>query len=264
MAGPAAAAPVWPDGVRLEWLERVDSTNEEALRRAAAGEAGPLWLAATEQTTGRGRRGRSWLSDPDDLKASLLLTPAAFRPGVGAAETATLSFVLGLALADVLVFFAPSLEVRLKWPNDVLADGRKITGLLLESRGAQLALGVGLNLVSRPDAATLERDAWAPAALAEFADPPPTPERALTVLAAAFHARLLTWAAGGFAALRAEWLARAARLGETVSARLPQERIDGRFVDIDETGALVLETETGRRLIHAAEVYFPQAADAPR
>ena len=134
----------WPAGYQLIRLEEIDSTNCEARRLAEAGEAGPVWIMARSQTAGRGRRGRAWLSAPGNLAATLLIRPA--RQPCG-----QLSFAAALAAADVAEHFAPTAPVTVKWPNDVLAGDRKMAGILLESTGDWLAVGVGINLVSHPE-----------------------------------------------------------------------------------------------------------------
>src|SRR5258708_39940625 len=124
-------------------LDTVDSTNAEALRRARAGERGPLWIVARQQSAGRGRRGRAWVSPPGNLHATLLLTdpaPAAAAPQLG--------FVAGLALVDAAAAAAPLLASRLalKWPNDLLCGARKIAGILIEGEGSPLTVAVGIGV----------------------------------------------------------------------------------------------------------------------
>src|SRR3974390_3115925 len=137
-------------GVALIACDIVGSTNEEALRRARAGEAGPLWITARTQTAGRGRRGRAWVSEPGNLFATLLLTDPAPPE-----STPQLSFVAALAVPDALVALAPALAARLalKWPNDVLCDGAKVAGILIEAEGTRplvVAVGIGVNCRHHP------------------------------------------------------------------------------------------------------------------
>ena len=238
------------------WLDSVDSTNEEAHRRALSGETGPLWIAAREQTAGRGRRGRVWRKEQGDLAATLLLRPTDIRPGATLAEAATLSFAICLALSDAVLTLSPKAPVALKWPNDVLLGGGKLSGVLLENRGGALAIGIGVNILHAPDAAALEPDAVPAAALADAVSPPPTPEHLLETLAAAFSTRLDAWRRDGFAALRGPWRARAAGLGGPILARAMHETVRGRFVDVDADGALVIETSDGVRRLHAADVFL--------
>ncbi|MBP7000638.1 biotin--[acetyl-CoA-carboxylase] ligase [Amaricoccus sp.] len=247
----------WPDGYGRAVHDRLDSTNAEALRLAAAGERGPTWILARAQSAARGRRGRAWSMPEGNLAASLLTTP-----GAGPAEAALRSFVAALALHDACAA-ATGRPARftLKWPNDVLLDGRKLAGILLETGGRPegplaLVIGFGVNLAAMPEATTLEPGAVPPAALAELGAPP-DPEAFLDLLAAAFARWEARFRAEGFAPVRAAWLARAARLGEPIVARLPTRSVAGRFETVDLSGALVLATATGQEVLPAAEVHFP-------
>lgn len=244
----------WPPGVGREVHAELDSTNAEALRRAAQGEPGPLWILALRQTAARGRRGRPWAMAPGDFAASLLTRP----PG-SPAEAALRSFVAALALADALTEVTGRPErFALKWPNDVLLDGGKLAGILLQTGGAPMALavGVGVNLSAAPDAEALEPGAVPPVGLRAATGLVIAPEAFLDLLAPAYAAWEARLAAEGFAPLRDAWLARAARLGEPIRARLPGREIAGRFETIDLTGALVLATPEGRVVLPAAEIHF--------
>jgi BirA family transcriptional regulator, biotin operon repressor / biotin---[acetyl-CoA-carboxylase] ligase len=243
----------WPAGFGLLEFAELDSTNEEARRRALAGEKGPLWISAARQTMGRGRRGRSWVSPPGNLAATLLLRPE--RP---AAECAQLSFAAAVAVADMLVLHAGHAELRLKWPNDVLVAEKKIAGILLEAEsGAEgtaswLAIGMGVNLAAFP------ADTDLPAtSLKTLGATPPSPRDALLDLAEAFAKWYEAWRRSGFAPIREAWLSRAWGLGRRIHVRLAQEEIVGVFRDIDETGALVLGLPGGvTRTVSAGEVFF--------
>lgn len=244
--------PMLPAGVRAVILDEIDSTNEEAKRRAEAGEAGPLWILARRQTAGRGRRGRSWESKPGNLTATLLL-----RPKAPPARAAQLSFAAGLAAAETFETLGAR-NVALKWPNDVLIGEGKAAGILLESSGAMegrldwLAIGFGLNLAWAPDGVPYPATCLS----AETCMPAPSPEDALGVLAGAFSRYTLAWAAEGFAPIRTAWLAKARGRGEKIVARIGREEIEGVFRDLDEGGALILETSAGPRAISAGEVFF--------
>jgi BirA family biotin operon repressor/biotin-[acetyl-CoA-carboxylase] ligase len=242
----------WPDGYGLKVFDVIDSTNEEARRLASGGEPNPVWIAAARQTAGRGRRGRVWESPAGNLAATLLI-----RPGKPAGECAQLSFAAALAAHEAICAFAPEAEIRVKWPNDVLANARKIAGILLESASTGtvpewLAIGIGINLTHCPDGTEFPATA-----LAALGITPPTPRDALTSLAAAFAKWYEIWRDGGFAPLRDAWLARAAGLGTRIRARLSDGDIWGMFEGIDETGALILREAHGKtRLIAAGEVFF--------
>ncbi len=242
--GPAGEAPV-------VFLDSVDSTNAEALRRARAGERGPLWIAAAQQTAGRGRRGRSWSSLPGNLHASLLLTDPA-----PAAAAPQLAFVAGLAVHDACVALAPALasSLSLKWPNDMLCRDAKIAGILIEGEGepVTVAIGVGVNCAHHPTAVEHPATDFAEqgATVAVFA--------LLQALSRAMAARLDQWDRGaGFAAVRAGWLARAGGIGAEIRVRLAERETTGRFEAIDEAGRLILRLGDGRRETITAGEVFP-------
>ena len=242
-----------PAGYAIAMFDEIDSTNEEARRRAALGERGPLWICARRQTAGRGRRGRAWDSPAGNLMATLLIAP-----GVGAADAARLSFVAALSVHDLVSAYARHAVVRVKWPNDVLVEGKKIAGILLESSGHEgqdtvpwLAVGVGVNLVRAP-AGTLY-----PATFLGAHGAAPSAAEALAELAEAWETRFREWRVSGFAAIRASWLAVAAGVGQPVEVRLAGETLHGRFETLMPDGALSLLLASGaRRAITAGEVFF--------
>lgn len=240
----------WPDGYGRLILEVVDSTNAEALRRAPD-LTGPVWIMARRQTAGRGRRGRGWTDPPGNFAATL-----AIRLPDPPARLALRSFVSALALHDALEGLTGlGAALALKWPNDVLLNGGKLSGILLESGGkGVLVLGIGVNLRHAPEADPAA--AHPPVSLRAETGFDIGPETLLAHLAVAYagwEARLQTW---GFGPLRTAFLSRAARLGEVITARTLTESVTGIFETIDETGALVLTTPQGPRVIPAADVYF--------
>lgn len=246
----------WPHGVSLLVFDEVDSTNEEARRRAEAGEEAPLWIMARRQTKGRGRQGRVWGEADGNLYATLLL-----RPAMSAAAASLHSFAACLAVAELFETHAGAAgAVALKWPNDPLLNGGKAAGVLLEGGGGGaaldwLAIGVGVNLANHPEADPAS--AHRPTDLLAETGARVSPDDALTALAAGLAHWGEVMAREGFAPVRAAWLARAARLGERIEARTPRGAVSGVFEDVDAEGALVLNTSTGPRRIHAADVYFP-------
>ncbi|QYK39904.1 MAG: biotin--[acetyl-CoA-carboxylase] ligase [Paracoccaceae bacterium] len=250
------SADPWPAGTSRVVLDSVDSTNAHGAR-IASGLAGPAWILAGEQTGGRGRRGRAWASPPGNFHATLVM-----RPEGPPATVALRSFVAALALHEALAAVSgTAAPFTLKWPNDVLCNGGKVAGILLESEGqggavAHLCVGIGVNLIAAPDAAMIEPGAVAPVTLLAETGMRVAPDRMLDVLAPAFarwETRLL---AEGFAPLREAWLARAARLGETIRARTGTATHEGIFDGLDETGALILRGPRGRQAIPAADVFF--------
>jgi len=240
--------------LRFEIFDTLDSTNEEAKRRALSGEAGPLWIMARTQSAGRGRRGRAWASRPGNL-----FTTGLYRLEASPARAAQLSFAAALAAADLASEVIDPLLIRLKWPNDLLIGGRKAAGILLESGahkagGLWLAAGIGVNLASHPD------DAERPAT--DFAEHGVqlSPEDALKRLAARFEHWRGRWADEGFEPLREAWLTRAHGLGERCTVRLESETLEGVFADLSPDGSLRLDLkEGGRRSISAGDVFFPGA-----
>jgi len=237
---------LWPQGYSKQVHAELDSTNEEARRLAEAGAVGPLWIMALRQNAGRGRRGRAWISPEGNLAATLLL-----RPDAPQAVTGQLSFAAALAVADMAAHFAPDAAIAVKWPNDVLADGKKLAGILLEGGAGWLAIGIGVNLAGHP-----EGTEFPATSLAQLGIAVPSQDEALTVLAARFAHWYGLWMQGGFESLRMQWLARAKGVGAPIRARLPQETRTGVFEGIDATGALLLNEGGQVRVIAAAEVFF--------
>lgn len=250
---------VWPDGTARLILDTVDSTNAEAFRRVAD-LTGPAWLMAHRQEAGRGRRGRGWSDPPGNFAATLVM-----RPDGSPGDAARLSFVAALAVFEaVQSLCGPQLSLALKWPNDVLLNGGKLSGILLESAGtggtvSALAIGIGVNLAAAPDPGQLEAEAARPVSLKGETGIAIAPEEFLDVLAPSFDRWFRQSRTYGFAPIRTAWLARAARLGETITARSGASRTTGRFDGIDDAGALVLSTSQGRQAIPAADIYFDGA-----
>ena len=238
-----SSAPVLPDGWRLIALDTVGSTNDEAAALADAGAPEGTVVWARRQTGGRGRRGRRWASEIGNLYSSTVL-----RPDCPAPRAAELGFVAALAVADTV---PTGRDVRVKWPNDVLVDGGKVAGILLESAIGQggevqhVVAGIGVNVEFAPQ---LPEMRYPGAALGG------TVEAALEALAAAFARRLGQWRRVGFETIRAEWLAKAGPLGAPVDVRLGDELVSGRFGGLDAEGALLLETASGPRRIVSGEL----------
>jgi BirA family transcriptional regulator, biotin operon repressor / biotin---[acetyl-CoA-carboxylase] ligase len=236
----------WPRDLGLRRYETLDSTNEEARRLAKNGERGPLWIAAREQTAGRGRRGRAWISESGNLFATLL------RP-VTTSLSAQLGFVAGLAAADSIAAHAPGAEVALKWPNDVLLNGKKVAGILLEALGHDsLAIGIGINLAHYPP------DTEVPSiSIAAVMGKQPDLDGTLLRLASAMTAWYEICLRQGFQPIRKAWLLRSSGLGHAIRARLADSERDGVFEDLDEDGALLLRDSAGTLTrITAGDVFF--------
>ena len=242
------------DGFRIRHLASVTSTMDVAREAALAGEPDGLAVLADAQTGGRGRRGRSWISPRGNLYVSVLL-----RPEMPVATLGLFSFVASLALARAL---PPALErerVRLKWPNDVLVDGAKIAGILLETcatpQGMALIIGMGVNIATHPAAAGYP--ATSLGALG-FDMARETPEVLLGRFLPLLRELGLDLQRNGFSGLRAHWLAQAAGLESAIVARLPDRELRGCFMGIDEKGCLLVRHPTGIvEKLSSGEVFAP-------
>jgi BirA family transcriptional regulator, biotin operon repressor / biotin---[acetyl-CoA-carboxylase] ligase len=243
-----------PRGYVLVERESVPSTNDEAARMAAEGAVDGTVVWAHCQTDGRGRRGRQWASPEGNLYCSVLM-----RPKVPLARAAGLSLVAAVAVGDTVAGFLPAgRRVQHKWPNDVLVEGAKIAGLLLEASGSNrgaadwVVVGCGLNVAVHPEAEGLSATDL-------------SRERGLRITVGAVLVALLDnlrhwrgrWETAGIAPVRDAWLARARGLGEAITVRLPKEELEGQFEGMDETGALVLRlADSTTRTISAGDVFF--------
>jgi BirA family transcriptional regulator, biotin operon repressor / biotin---[acetyl-CoA-carboxylase] ligase len=268
--GPKAQAA----GYRLVVHDTIASTNQDALQRATAGDPGRLWVASTHQSAGRGRRGRLWETPVGNLAASLLLLV-----DEGAAVGATLGFAAGVALDEALRRVAPSLDVamaldavekageggrdrlRLKWPNDIILDGAKLAGILLEAQpmaggGIAIVIGIGVNVTAAPRGLPYPATALAELGVAVDA------AGLFGALSEAWVGVARIWDGGrGFGKVRDIWLERATGLGQPAAVRIGSEVFSGVFETIDDDGRLIIRTAEGdRRAISAGEVHFASAA----
>lgn len=237
-------------GIRTITYDTLGSTNAEALVLARAGERGPLWIRARSQSAGRGRRGNEWFSPPGNLYATLLLSEPSSPE-----NAPQISFVAGLALHDAIAASAPQLGpvLALKWPNDLLLGHAKLAGILIEGEDQPVfavAIGIGVNCITHPaKTAYPATDLASNAALV-------TPEQLFEALSAAMVHRIRQWQRGdGFKAIRAEWLKRAAGLGQEIQVRLPDREFSGRFEGLDEAGRLLVQTSNGQMAVTAGEVF---------
>ncbi|KAF0674853.1 biotin--[acetyl-CoA-carboxylase] ligase [Profundibacterium mesophilum] len=234
-------------------LDSVDSTNAYAARIAPELDR-PTWIMAHRQTAARGRRGRTWASPDGNFSATLVM-----RPGGVPGWAALRSFLAANALFETLALEVDRTRLATKWPNDVLLDGGKIAGILLESAGSGgqvdwLAIGIGVNLaqapVAEPDAA------FPPVSLTGQGGSNIAPEAFLARLADHYATEEAILERLGFEPIREKWLRAAARLGETISARTGDGVIEGIFRTIDPAGQLILDCADGPRSIAAADVFF--------
>lgn len=243
-----AHKPVLPPPLSLVELETVGSTNDHAKKLARNGYPAGVVVWAHEQTAGRGRQGNSWESFTGNLYMSMIA-----RPRVNVAQVGQLSLLVGVALANVLSTFVPaSADLRLKWPNDIYINGKKIAGILIETEsvGAQqlpyAIIGAGVNVTYSPDNAI---------SLHELGLYSYEAGHVLEFLAAEIALLIKKWERDGFADIREAWLKRAYRLGETITARLPQETLSGIFEGLDKGGALLLNVNGKTQVINTAEVF---------
>lgn len=247
-------------GYRLTYLDATGSTNDDAAEAVRAGDPGRHWFVAGEQRAGRGRHGRPWASPPGNLSASLLLVEPcepALAPQLG--------FVAGLALHEAVsatTGVGPP-RLSLKWPNDLLLDGAKAAGLLLEGHCLgpaglfALVIGIGVNVVAAPGGTPY------PTATLRSAAPFLTAETLVCALARSFAEHFEVWGRGlrghpadAFATVRRRWLDRAAGIGDPVTVRLPGGDRTGIFLGLDSSGRLELHTPTGTELVDAGDLYF--------
>jgi BirA family biotin operon repressor/biotin-[acetyl-CoA-carboxylase] ligase len=224
--------------------ERVGSTNDEARRLAQEGAPSGTVVHADEQTAGRGRLSRRWVSPPGNLYLSVLL-----RLDLPAARLAELSFLAALAVADAVDALLPrQVRARLKWPNDVLVNDGKVAGVLLEQAEAATILGIGINVVHAPEGMPYQVSTIATCGGLTTVDG--TREKLLEALGS----WLAVWQQDGFAPIRAAWLARAHPPGSALGVRLADRFITGQFAGLDTDGALLLDTDQGRGRIVAGDV----------
>ena len=232
----------------LHRYDSIDSTNTEAKRLADVGAPAGTVVLATEQTAGRGRQDRLWASPPGNLYISLLL-----RPDKPVGAVAQLGFVAAVAVAETVQEVAPSSYPRLKWPNDLLLDGRKLAGILLETATAAtggiawLVMGMGINVAAAPIATAAALHSYVPTL---------TPDRLADVLLERLGQWIKLWSEDGFAPVREAWLRFGHRPGEGLRVRRPDGERIGTFHDLDQNGMLLLDTSSGPLAVSAGEIHL--------
>ncbi len=243
-----------PPFFTLHAYDTVGSTNIIAKELADSGASEGQLVWARRQESGIGRRGRSWSSPEGNLYCSLML-----RPECDPLTGASLSFLIAVSLHRAIESFLPAgTDIQVKWPNDILINGRKCVGILLESKtGAggdldYIVVGTGINIATYP-----ELKEGLPAISLKEAGARVTVEKLLSAYAYSFLERYTVWKTEGFAPIRQDWLDRAAALGKRITVNLPDSSFEGRFSGLDETGALILELDSGEsRLVTAGEVFI--------
>ena len=243
----------WPERTDRIVLDVVDSTMAEAARCASSLDR-PTWIMARHQTAGRGRRGKIWASPTGNFAATYVMKPGG-NPGTAALR----SFSAANALFEALALKIDRDKLSLKWPNDVLLNGGKVAGILLESTGRGgvidwLSVGIGVNLKTVPT--DIGRTDFPAVSLEGEGGEATDQDEFLSLLASNFATEERLFQEFGFAHIREKWLRNAARLGEVITARTARGEVTGTFDTVDASGHLVLETATGRVTIPAADVYF--------
>jgi BirA family biotin operon repressor/biotin-[acetyl-CoA-carboxylase] ligase len=224
--------------------DTIGSTNDEARRLAQEGAPHGTVVHADEQTSGRGRMAHTWFSPPGNLYLSILL-----RTGQPAARVAELSFVAALSVADTVEALLPrQTRAMLKWPNDVLINGAKIAGILLEQLDDATVLGIGVNVLEAPsNAAYKTTTIVANGGIASV-------DGARDILLDRLGRHLLTWRTDGFEPIRTQWLGRSYPVGAAIRATSAGQPVAGHFAGLDVDGALLLDTPDGRLRIVAGDV----------
>ena len=232
----------------IQTVAETGSTNDDLAALAREGAPEGVWLRAGRQSGGRGRQGRGWHSPPGNLYASTLVR---LRPGDPPAPT--LALVAAVALHEVACAFAVAgVTIEIKWPNDLLVAGAKLSGILLERIDDAIVLGFGVNLSDHPD------EIARPAINMGMLGGAPDPARFLEALAASFARWLERWRDGGLEPIRARWLAAAHPLGTALSTHMASGvRVEGLFDGLDESGALRIRLPDGTaQVIHAGDVFL--------
>ncbi|GGB34131.1 biotin--[acetyl-CoA-carboxylase] ligase [Sphingomonas metalli] len=230
----------------MRTVAETGSTNADLLDAARHGAAEGSWLRAERQTAGRGRHGRDWVSPTGNLYASTLVRLRRSDP-----PAPTLALVAGIAVQEAVSVFLPG-ATRLKWPNDLLADGAKLAGILLERADDAVVVGIGVNIAHHPDLS--DRPTTSLADRGEACDA----TLVFDVLREGFARWLARWRGEGLAKIRARWLADAHPIGTPLSLRAPDgSLVEGLFDGLDPDGALTLRLAGGgRRVIHAGDVFL--------
>ncbi|MFS0771383.1 biotin--[acetyl-CoA-carboxylase] ligase [Sphingomonas sp. 1P08PE] len=227
-------------------VKETGSTNADMVALARSGIAEGSWIRADRQSAGRGRQGRDWASPAGNLYASTLV-----RLRAGDPPAATLAMVAAVALEQAVGMYLP-IGAQLKWPNDLMIDGAKLSGILLERSGDAVVIGFGVNLMHHPTLPGRRTTSLASHGVAT------NPAAFTEVLAEFFASWLSRWRGEGMAPVRARWLERAHPIGTALTARLADDSaIDGLFEGLDADGALNLRLASGeRRVIHAGDVFL--------
>lgn len=242
-----------PAGVGAHFYEECGSTNAVATELAIAGERGPLWIIAGQQSAGRGSRGRAWTSKTGNLYASLLI-----RPQLEPKDLTALPFIAALAVRDAFIAHgAPAADVRCKWPNDVLIRDRKASGILIESSARSgggldhVIIGIGMNIGFYPDDAQFTATSLSAVVGQDVAVRP-----VFESLSAGLFARLTNWKVGEFTDIRQDWSNAAWGLGKVCTFRTMGESFTGTPQYLAEDGGLVVLLDDGQeKRLYAGDIF---------
>ncbi|MGI4776458.1 MAG: biotin--[acetyl-CoA-carboxylase] ligase [Janthinobacterium lividum] len=247
----------WQKKYKLLIFDSIDSTNSEAIRLAKTKPIGDFVIWAKSQTSGRGRAGKDWQSNIGNLYVSILINnyiPFTVQP--------QLAFVTALAVYDVVSNLimenesGVSKNVKIKWPNDILVNNKKISGILLESlalnnKNSFMVVGIGININSHPTLTQPSTDLSAESAKQQDL------EQVLSLLMISFDKYFCLWKKDGFLKIREEWLGKAARLGELITIKNNNDEFRGIFENIDINGNIELKDDKGQLSTHlAGEILF--------
>ncbi|MCK0071000.1 biotin--[acetyl-CoA-carboxylase] ligase [Kordiimonas laminariae] len=242
-----------PHGVGARFFNSLDSTNIKATELATTGDKGPVWLVAGTQDAGRGRQGRVWTSKPGNLYTSLL-----FAPHIKPVDAGALPFITALVVRETFVGLGLENEqVQCKWPNDILINHKKASGILIESSAGSngyldhVIIGIGMNLLHSPTDAAFKATSF-------FEETKKTVEvrDALQLLAHNMKKRLDSWIVGQFESIGREWTENAWGLGEKREIRTTRDTFEGTLLGLDSHGGLKISVPTGEeQTIYAADIF---------
>jgi BirA family transcriptional regulator, biotin operon repressor / biotin---[acetyl-CoA-carboxylase] ligase len=234
--------------VKIFHFETLDSTQDKAKEFLSSGMELPFTIYADMQTKGRGRSGNEWVSQQGNLLTSLVIP----LKNIHAKNAGQYSFLTAVALMDCFSDYGVSHAVN-KWPNDILVDGKKIAGILLESDiGADgfitaLIIGIGVNLASAPEGAVCINDLTGDMiSSSDF----------LKQFVKQLNTQMLYMEQSGFSPIRQKWIDNAYGIGQLIKIRLPHETFHGTFIGLDEEGALLVNVDGKPCKVYSGEVFF--------
>lgn len=238
-----------PTHWQIKILSKVSSTQDIVMLAAQDGDDEGYVVQAMSQTDARGRHGNQWEAPMGNIYMSILL-----RPECAIERAGEIAFVVAVALSNALDSYLKETHIKtLKWPNDILIDGLKISGILLESNITDgkldgVVVGIGVNVFNSPDFATC---------LNNVAKEPVYVNKVRDVILEELDKAYAQWQKEGFAPIREQWLDNAHGIGQEITARLPNESFKGVFSGLNDDGGLILKQESGEdKIVHAAEVHF--------